>query len=148
MRVCGIEIKSNEAMLCLLEKKDGLFQILDCRQTRVQLVKDHDVENMRKFQFTLQKLAEDYRINTFVIKERPQKGKFAGGAVGFKMEAAIQLIAQTDTLIMTGSEYKERIKRNPLPVDFESTDLRKFQEMAFSVAYAYLAHPHPLKSED
>lgn len=142
MRVCGIEIKSNEAMLCLLEKKDGLFQILDSRQTRIQLSKDQDAEHVRKFQFALDKLAEDYRIDTFVIKERPQKGKFAGAAIGFKMEAAIQLISRTDTHIMTATEYKERIKRNPLPVDFESTGLKKFQETAFSVGYAYLAHPY------
>lgn len=141
MRVCGVEIKSNEAIICLLSKKDGLFDIPDCRQVRFQLVNDHDAESVRKFQFTFKKFIEDYKVEHVVIKERAQRGKFAGAAVGFKIEAALQLIDTVDVSVMNATAQKETLKRNPMPVDFADTGLRKFQETAFIVAYAQLAYP-------
>lgn len=140
MRVCGVEIKGSEAMICLMELEDGLFQLPDCRQVRFQLSKDQETENMRKFQFVFAKFLEDYQVSQVIIKDRPQKGKFAGGAVGFKMEAAMQLIADREVIIMSGTELKEKLKRNPMPVEFEDTGLKAFQKTAFSVAYAFLAH--------
>ncbi|RUO25485.1 DUF3010 domain-containing protein [Aliidiomarina minuta] len=140
MRVCGVEIKGSEAMICLMELEEGLFQLPDCRQIRFQLSKDQETENMRKFQFAFAKFLEDYQVEQVVIKERPQKGKFAGGAVGFKMEAAMQLIEDREVSIMTGTELKEKLKRNPMPVEFEDTGLKAFQKTAFTVAYAFLAH--------
>lgn len=139
MRACGIEIKSNEVILCLLNKEHGLFELPDCRQTRFQLTRDQDAEQVRKFQFTLGKLFKDYRIEQLVIKERPQKGKFAGGAVGFKIEAALQLLTDIDVYIMRGTEQKELLNRNPVAVDFAETGLKKFQEQAFYTAYAFLS---------
>lgn len=139
MRVCGIEIKGSEAMICLLEMNDGLFSLPDCRQSRFQLVHDQDQEAFRKFQFSLAKLAEDYKIERFVVRERPQKGKFAGSAVGFKIEAALQLIANVPTDIISNSALKEKLSQFPIPIDFKETGLKGFQEPAFITAYAYLS---------
>ena len=61
MRICGVDITGNDAILCLMEFKDGLMSLPDCRTVRVQLVKDQELENMRKFQFAMAKLAEDYK---------------------------------------------------------------------------------------
>ncbi len=139
MRVCAVEIKSNEMIFCLLEKKDGLFQIPDCRQNRLQLIQDHEVESIRKLHFTLVKLVEDYRIDAFVVKGRMQKGKFAGSAVGFKIETIIQMVDTANTFILSTSEQKEILKRNPIPVDFADTGLKKFQEAAFITGYSFLS---------
>lgn len=139
MRVCGIEIKGSEAIICLMALKDGLFDLPDCRQNRFALSKDSDAEQVRHFQFTFAKFIEDYQIKQLVIKERPQKGKFAGGAVGFKIEAALQLITTCECKLMPASELKELIKRKPLPVDFKDTGLKVFQETAFACAYAFLS---------
>lgn len=138
MRVCGIEIKGSEAILCLMSKDQGLFSLPDCRQNRLVLSQDQDAENIRKFQFAMKKLIEDYKIEHLIIKERPQKGKFAGGAVGFKIEAALQLIETCPTTIMSATAQKEQIKRHPLPVDFKATGLKAFQETAYITAYAFL----------
>lgn len=141
MRACGVEIKSNEAIICLMNKDEGLFDLPDNRQVRFQLVKDGDAESMRKFQFTFAKFLQDYKVEQVVIKERPQRGKFAGAAIGFKIEAAIQLIENVEVYLMSATEQKEKIKRNPMPVDFENTGLKKFQESAFTVAYAFMSYP-------
>ncbi|WP_445768590.1 DUF3010 family protein [Rheinheimera sp.] len=138
MRTCGIEIKGSEAIICLMILKDGLFELPDCRQNRFALSKDQDQEQMRHFQFTFAKFIEDYKISQLVIKERPQKGKFAGGAVGFKIEAALQLIPGCQCTLISATEIKEKLKRAPLPVEFKTTGLKVFQETAFITAYASL----------
>lgn len=139
MRTCGIEIKGSEAIICLMTLNNGLFELPDCRQNRFALSKDAEQQQMRHFQFTVAKFIEDYQVKQLVIKERPQKGKFAGGAVGFKIEAALQLIAGCDCHIISASDIKEKLKRNPLPVDFKQTGLKAFQETAFITGYAFLA---------
>lgn len=139
MRVCGIEIKGSEAILCLMEYQQGLYTLPDCRQSRIALSQDQNSEQVRKFQFAVQKLIEDYQIKQLVIKERPHKGKFAGGAVGFKIEAALQLIPNCECVLLSATHIKEQLKRFPLPVDFKATGLKAFQETAFITAYAFIA---------
>ncbi len=140
MRVCGVDIKGSEAILCLMEFKDGLMSLPDCRTVRVQLVKDQEQEQLQKFQFAMAKLAEDYKISKFVVRERAQKGKFAGSAVGFKIEAALQLISTVETVIASNAALKDKLATHPLAIDFKDTGLKGFQETAFTTAYAYLVH--------
>ncbi len=138
MRVCGVEIKSNEAIICLMTLEQGLFQLPDCRQQRFVLQHDKDAEAIRKFQFSLQKFFQDYQVSQVVIKERPQKGKFAGGAIGFKIEAALQLLPAIEVTLVSSQQIKEQLSRNPLLIDFKATGLKGFQQTAFETAYSWL----------
>lgn len=139
MRTCGVEITGSEVLLCLLTKEEDVFDIRDVRQTRFTLGQvGQNTEDMRKFQFDFAKLLEDYQIDSVAIKQRAPKGKFAGSATGFKIEAAIQLIKDVDVKILSATEIKEQLKRNPLPIDFEETGLKKYQETAFINAYVYI----------
>lgn len=138
MRTCGVEITGSDVLLCILTKDNDVFDIRDVRQTRFTLGNGNDTEVMRKFQFDFKKLMEDYQIDSIAIKERQAKGKFAGSAKGFKMETAIQLIERLDVQVLSATEIKEQLKRNPVPIDFEDTGLKKFQENAFISAYVYI----------
>jgi hypothetical protein len=138
MRTCGVDIKGSEAIISLLSLDDGLFQIPDCRARKVTLEGGTSTQAMRHFQFTFAKLMTDYKIEKVVIRERPTKGKFAGGAPGFKIEAAIQLIEGLDVELMTGTKIKEALKRNPLQISLTESGLKIFQESAFNTVYAYL----------
>ena len=138
MRTCGVEITGSDVLLCILTKDNDVFDIRDVRQTRFTLGNGNDTEVMRKFHFDFKKLMEDYQIDSVAIKERQAKGKFAGSAKGFKMETAIQLIERLDVQILSATEIKEQLKRNPVPIDFEDTGLKKFQENAFISAYVYI----------
>ena len=137
MKVCGVEIKGNEVILCLLSKSGELFDIADCRVRRFPLQKN-DREHLQRFQFAFAKLMEDYKIDRVVIRERLMKGKFAGSALGFKMEAAIQLSSISQVEVLAPAMIKEAIKQLPLTVRFEDTGLKAFQEGAFMTAYASL----------
>lgn len=136
MKICGVEIKSTEAVICLLSYQDGLFSLPDCRVRKIDFNKQNKTSDIRYFQSTFAKLAEDYKINKVVIKERPLKGKFAGGGLGFKMESAIQLISTLEVDLISPTELKASLKRNPVTVSFSETGLKIFQQNAFEVAYA------------
>ncbi|RRJ84097.1 DUF3010 family protein [Aestuariirhabdus litorea] len=141
MRVCGVELKGNDANICLLSKSDGLFDLPDCRARRLSLSDINSREKLQEFQFTFAKLMADYRVDRVVIRQRPPKGKFAGGAIGFKMEAALQLLSDIEVEILSPHEAKEILSKNPVPIVFEDTGLKAFQEVAFITAFASLSRP-------
>jgi hypothetical protein len=137
MKACGIEIKSNEAILCLLTLTDGVFHLPDCRTRRLTLA-DTSAKGLKNFQNTFAKLVEDYKIDAVIIRQRQSKGKFAGSAIGFKLEAAIELINDLDVTIYSPTDIKESLRKNPIAVPFSETGLKQFQEPAFTTAYAWL----------
>ncbi|MGH1450876.1 MAG: DUF3010 family protein [Pseudomonadaceae bacterium] len=138
MRVCGVDINSNDVNVCLLSLKDELFELPDFRTRKLTLKDINSTQELRHFQQTFAKLMEDYKVDKVVIRQRPMKGKFAGGAVGFKLEAAIELIANLKVTVMPTTDIKESLKRNPIQISYAETDLKAFQEGAFNTAYAFL----------
>jgi len=139
MKVCGVELKGNDAVITLLNLEFGLFDLPDCRVRKLSIADADSGEQLREFQFTFSKLMQDYKVDKVVIRKRAHKGKFAGGAVGFKLEALIQLIDGLDVELISPTEVKEQLKHTPLPVNFKDTGLKQFQENAFTSGYAYLA---------
>lgn len=141
MKVCGVELKGNEAVISLLELNDGLFSIPECRVPKIDIKDATDGEQLRRFQFTFCKLVSDYKIDKVIIRERHMRGKFAGGAVGFKLEASLQLAEALTVELMSATAIKESLKRTELTIEFKDTGLKKFQESAFTTAFAYLSLP-------
>ena len=136
MRICGVELTANDAVICLLHLDRGQFNVLDCRVRKVQLKKGHTRQDLQEFQFAFAKLMADYKVDKVVIRERMPKGKFAGGAIGFKLEATIQLITELDVEVITPTRIKAALAETPIPIPFSKTGLKVFQEAAFTVAYA------------
>ena len=138
MRICAVDLKSNEANICLLEINQGLFNVPDCRARKLILSDSASTEQIRLFQKQFAKLMLDYSVDKIVIRERPAKGKFAGSAAGFKLEAAMQLIEEIECEIFKTSEMKESLKTSPVKVSLKELGLKQFQEHAFITACAYL----------
>ncbi|MEP0354423.1 MAG: DUF3010 family protein [Paraglaciecola sp.] len=138
MRVCGVELSGNDANVCLLSLEEEVFQIPDCRARKFTLPKNAISKDIRYFQKSFSQLVTDYKIDKIVIRQRPMKGKFAGGAVGFKLEAALELLQDVDVEVLSPTEIKESLKRNPVHVPMAETGLKMFQEVAFNTAFAYL----------
>jgi hypothetical protein len=138
MKACGVEIKGNDAIICIMSKENNLYDIPHTRVQKVSLADAGDAEQVQKFQFTFAKLMEDYHVSHVLIKGRALKGKFAGGPVGFKIEAAIQLIKELQVEILTGSFIKKEIAKSQVEIDFRDTGLKQYQEQAFTTVFAYL----------
>ncbi len=138
MKACGIEIKGNDAIICIMSKENNLYDIPHTRVQKVSLDNAGEAEQMQKFQFTFAKLMEDYQVTHVVIKGRALKGKFAGGPIGFKVEAAIQLIQELQVEILAGSFIKKELAKSQIDIDFRDTGLKQYQEQAFGTVFAYL----------
>jgi hypothetical protein len=135
MKICGVELSGNDAVICLLYLEHQSFNLPDCRVRKLSLPKAHTRADLQQFQKAFAQLMSDYGVEKVAIKERPLKGKFAGGAVGFKLEAAIQLMADIDVLMVSPQDSKLALSENRLPISFTDTGLKAFQETAFTVAY-------------
>lgn len=138
MKVCGVELKGNEAIICLVNKSDGMIDLPDCRVAKFDITEPSKTESIRDFQFKFKKLMQDYQVETVVIKERLMKGKFAGGAVGFKLEAAIQLIDDIEVEVLVAADQKASLKRAPEMVRVKEIGLKGYQQEAYEAAYAFL----------
>jgi len=138
MKVCGVDLKGNDAVICLMALDGGLYSLPDCRVRKLSINDATDTDQIRKFQFDFEKLMADYQIEHIVIRERMTKGKFAGGAVSFKLEAAIQLADIIDVSLLSPSKAKEIMKQSRINMDFQETGLKQFQEQAFMTALAHL----------
>jgi len=138
MKACGVEIKGNDAIICIMSKENNLYDIPHTRVQKISLVDAGDAEQVQKFQFTFAKLMEDYHVSHVLIKGRALKGKFAGGPVGFKIEGAIQLIKELQVEILAGNFIKKEIAKSQIDIDFRDTGLKQYQEQAFTTVFAYL----------
>lgn len=151
MRACGVEIKSNDAIICIMSKENNLYDIPHTRVQKISLDNAGDAEQVQKFQFAFAKLMEDYQVTHVQIKGRALKGKFAGGPVGFKIEAAIQLISDLTVEVLAGSFIKKELAKSQIDIDFRDTGLKQFQEQAFTTVFAFMEaqnNVYKVKSED
>ena len=137
MIVCGVELTGSDAVVCLLNMDRGQFNLPECKVRKLSLPKNHSREDLKQFQAAFAALMAEYGVTHVAIKERMPKGKFAGGAVSFKMEAAIQLITDTELTVtlLPSALIKSTLAANPLPIAFAETGLKAFQEAAFVSAY-------------
>ena len=134
MRICGVELTGSEAVICLLHLEDQQFNLPDCRVRKLTLKKEHTREDLQQFQFEFAKLMGDYTVKKVAIRGRMAKGKFAGGAISFKLESAIQLIADIDVAVLSPAQIKSALSENTLSISFADTGLKVFQEAAFAAA--------------
>jgi hypothetical protein len=98
MRVCGCEISASEVRLAVVHQTvEGNIEMCRLNTTRIELEDDTSEADLRSFLAALQEFSRENKIDTFVIKTRAKKGRMAGGAVSFKIEALIQLVEGCNT---------------------------------------------------
>ncbi|MCR8913387.1 DUF3010 family protein [Marinobacter panjinensis] len=137
MIVCGVELTGSDAVVCLLKLDRGQFSLPECRVRKLSLNRNHTRDDLKQFQVAFAELMAEHGVTSVAIKERMPKGKFAGGAISFKLEAAIQLIdgAGLEVRLLSPALIKSTLAANPLPIPFAETGLKVFQETAFTAAY-------------
>jgi hypothetical protein len=137
MIICGVELAGSDAEMCLLNLDRGQFSLPECKVRKLSLNKNHTREDLQQFQSAFAELMTGHGVTSVVIKERMPKGKFAGGAISFKLEAAIQLIPTNGPAVrlLSPATIKSTLVANPLPIPFAETGLKAFQETAFTAAY-------------
>jgi len=137
MLICGVELSGSDAVVCLLNKDMGQFSLPESKIRKITLKKNHTREDLQQFQASFAEFVVENGVKKVAIKERMPKGKFAGGAISFKLEAVIQLmsLADVEVSLLSPATIKSTLASNPLPVPFAETGLKVFQETAFIAAY-------------
>lgn len=137
MLICGVELSGSDAVVCLLSLNKGQFSLPESKVRKITLKKNHSREDLLQFQASFAAFIAEHDVKKVAIKERMPKGKFAGGAISFKMEAAIQLMSgnEVEVSLLPSATIKSTLASNPLPISFAETGLKVFQETAFVAAY-------------
>ena len=131
MRVCGIEIKGNEAVLALVEAQANELHLVPSPTKRIPLNDDESQESVKLFFDTIGAFFRNNHVQIAAIKKRNKKGEFAGGGVTFKIEGLIQLILDCEVQILSA----QTIAASNRKLGFEIPDaLNKYQEDAYLTA--------------
>jgi hypothetical protein len=134
-KVCGIELKSSDAILAVIEESDGDVEFIDVEPRRIKIGNDELCTDIQFFYNSFVNFVRDHHIDVVVIKKRAKKGKMAGGAVSFKLEALIQLNGAVGVELVSGQGIAAANKREPFDIP---EDLNKYQEAAFMAASLYI----------
>lgn len=133
-RICGIELKSSEAILVVLECNNDITRFIDIEPRKIKLGNDESSELIKSFYDSVVNFAKDNHIDTIVIKKRAKKGTMAGGSISFKLEAIIQLNGVSDVAFVSGQGIAAAQKKNPFLLP---ENILKYQETAFMAACLY-----------
>ena len=124
MRICGVEIKSNNAIVSVVD--DG--QYLDLKIKKLVLEDDEIQANIVSFKKNLEAFISENNVEKIIIKKRSKKGNFAGGAVTFKIETIIQLNSTCEVTFVSPqalSKFEKKIEVN------YPKELNKYQEQSY-----------------
>ncbi|WP_085899227.1 DUF3010 family protein [Kiloniella majae] len=128
MKICGIELKSNEAILVVIEATlDGpVHHELPTR--KISLGDSDKAVDVINFQRKISNFFRENDILKVAIKKRAKKGKFAGGPDTFKMEALIQAIPDLEVQLVTPQALAAMEKKQDI---IYPNSLMKYQEVAY-----------------
>lgn len=131
MKVCGVDLKSNNAILTLI--KDGKY--IESKPKKLTLNDDENQNDIRTFCNEFLLFLEQNEVEKIVIKKRAKKGNFSGGAVTFKMEGLIQLNPLCEVQLISPQAISSYEKKNEV---YFPEGLKKYQEQSFLTVSTYL----------
>jgi hypothetical protein len=132
MRICGIELKGNDAIIVSL-LFDGDDYTVSNRDVKKIKLKDTDVQSdVQGFTKELYSFFDSVDFDGIAIKGRAKKGKFAGGSVSFKIEGVIQN-SKYPVTVFPGATIKAKLKNRLV----DASQVNGYQEDALRAAVCY-----------
>jgi len=128
MKICGIELKSNNAIVSVIETSQTETSYINTKIKKFVLEDDEKIDSILKFKSEIESFLKEYNIEKIALKKRAKKGTFAGGAVTFKSEAIIQLNEVCEVSFITSQAITKYTKANEIILPNE---LNKYQEQAY-----------------
>ena len=128
MKLCGIELKGNEAVLVVLEITVEGPKHIDIHTRKISMGDGDNAADVTKFKESLESFFKENEISKALIKKRAKKGKFAGGPDSFKMEALIQIVPNLEVTLISPQALAAMEKKNDIVVPIT---LNKYQHVAY-----------------
>ena len=123
-KICGIELKSSDAILAVIEESDGDVEFINVEPRKINIENDESCADVQSFYDSFVNFLRTHHIDVVVVKKRAKKGKMAGGAVSFKLEALIQLNGAVGFKFVSGQGIAAANKREPFDIP---QDLNKYR---------------------
>ncbi|MGB3751698.1 MAG: DUF3010 family protein [Arcobacteraceae bacterium] len=128
MNICGIELKSNNAIVSVIHIDDDKIDFINTKVKKIVLKDDENKHSLLQFQDEIENYLEENKIDKIALKKRAKKGTFAGGSVTFKSETIIQLNTVCEVNFVTSQAITKYTKTNEIELPVE---LNKYQEQAY-----------------
>lgn len=128
MKICGIELKSNNTIVSVIEYLNDEINFIETKIKKIVLENDEDITSILKYKKEIESFLSENKIEKIALKKRAKKGTFAGGAVTFKSEAIIQLNTVCEVHFVTSQAITKYTKTNEPSLPQE---LNKYQEKAY-----------------
>ena len=128
MKICGIELKSNNAIVSVIETSQTETSYINTKIKKFVIEDDEKIDSILKFKSEIESFLKEYNIEKIALKKRAKKGTFAGGAVTFKSEAIIQLNDVCEVSFISSQAITKYTKANEIILPNE---LNKYQEQAY-----------------
>ena len=135
MVVCGIEMAASEARLVLLDGNKSAFHHVNIEPRKLKIANDENADEVRAFRDTLYTFLRENKVEMIAIKKRGKKGDYAGGPIGFKLEAIVQLYEECPIVLIAPATISARIKKQTTGTP---ATLKKYQYSAFQTAFSAL----------
>ena len=128
-KVCGIELKGNEARIVVLEGDLEDYKVVATPYDKLKIEDTKDQKMIKDFHAKVLAFFDDEDFTAIALKERMTKGRFSGGSMTFKMEALIQT-SDYEIRLVHGATIKSKLKNTEYNPDL----VKKYQEEAFRAA--------------
>ena len=135
MKVCGVDLKGSEAIIITLEGSLNNFKIINTGVNKVILGDTNNFREVQTFKDTFHSFVKNHNIDHIAIKKRNTKGKFSGGATGFKMEGLIQVTPNANIVLFAPTTISSTVKKNP---PNKPKGIFYYQIGAYKIAYTLL----------
>lgn len=135
MIVCGMEMAASEVRLVLLNGNKSDFHHIDIKPRKLKITDDENAEEVRAFRDSLFAFLRENWVDMVAIKKRGKKGEYAGGPVGFKLEAITQLYEGCPVSLITPRTITVTIHKHAQMIP---DTLLKYQYAAFQTAFTAL----------
>ena len=136
MKICGIELKSNNVILSIIDTNKNDINYIDIKTKKLTLNDDENQNSIVSFKNEIDSFIQDNSIDKIVIKKRAKKGNFAGGVITFKIESIIQLNSYCEVKLVSAQAITKYLKNNAVEFPIK---LNKYQEQAYLASLVLLS---------
>lgn len=127
MTVCGVTLRSRDAILVVAEVEDGVITLHQNATRKLGLGDEFKPADVKGFGVLVETLIRDFGITHLVIR-KPTTGYRSAGAAAFVMAAVFQLVEGAEIQFVAPQTIAARDKRAPINVPSE---LRSYQADAY-----------------
>ncbi len=135
MIVCGMGMAASESRLVLLSGNKSDFCHIDVKPRKIKIADDENAEEVRALRDPLHAFLRENNVDMVAIKKRGKKGEYAGGPIGFKLEAIAQLYEECAVNLIATWGITANINRHAPQIP---DTLLKYQCAAFQTAFTVL----------